>query len=82
MLKRVLLGAAIAGGVLLVAAWAAYVRDMRRAYERIEGRSRVISSPYGDIEYSEGGSGLPPRPSLLGVHDGVSRLSRSRARAW
>jgi pimeloyl-ACP methyl ester carboxylesterase len=37
---------------------------MRRAYERIEGRSRLISSPYGDIEYLEGGSG----PAVLVVH--------------
>lgn len=64
MLKRVLLGTAVASGMLLVVAWAAYVRDMRRAYERVEGRSGVISSPYGDIEYSEGGRG----PPVLVVH--------------
>lgn len=63
-LKRVLLGTAIAGGLLLAGAWAAYTRDMRRAYERIEGRSKVVSSPYGAIEYSEGGSG----PAVLVVH--------------
>jgi len=64
MLKRVLLGTVIAVGMLVVGVWAAYVRDMGRAYERIEGRSRVISSPYGNIEYTEGGSG----PAVLVVH--------------
>ena len=64
LLTRVLIGAAIAAGMLLAAAWAAYVRDMRRAYARIEGKSSVIRSPWGDIEYTEGGSG----PAVLVVH--------------
>lgn len=64
ILTRVLLGTGIAAGLLLAGAWAAYVRDMRRAYERIEGGSRVIPSPWGDIEYTEGGSG----PAVLVVH--------------
>ncbi len=64
MLKRVLLGTAVAGGLLFAGAWTAYVRDMRRAYDRIEGKSRVVASPYGDIEYTEGGSG----PAVLVVH--------------
>lgn len=63
-LKRVLLGGALTLGMLLVAGWAMYVRDMRRAYARIDGKSHVIASPYGDIEYSEGGSG----PAVLVVH--------------
>lgn len=37
----------------------ACVRDLRHAYERIGGKSKVIPSPYGDIEFLEGGSGLP-----------------------
>lgn len=49
---------AIAGGV------AVYLRDMSRAYERIRGKSAVIPSPWGRIEYAEGGSGLP----VLVVH--------------
>jgi 2-hydroxy-6-oxonona-2,4-dienedioate hydrolase len=64
MLKRVVLGTAIGAGLLLIGVWAAYVRDMRRAYERIEGKSTVISSPYGDIEYTQGGSG----PAVLVIH--------------
>jgi len=42
----------------------AYRRDIRRAYERVQGKSNVIASPYGDIEYSEGGVG----PHVLVVH--------------
>ncbi len=33
-----------------------YLRDINRAYERINGKSMVISSPFGDIEFSEGGN--------------------------
>jgi 2-hydroxy-6-oxonona-2,4-dienedioate hydrolase len=36
-----------------------YVRDIHRAYERIAGKSKVITSPYGDIEFLEGGEGTP-----------------------
>lgn len=43
---------------------AAYRRDMNRAYARIRGKSRVIPSPYGDIEYTEGGTG----PHVLVSH--------------
>lgn len=58
---------AVLAGVALIAAVGAaalYARDMRRAYERIRGRSTLAPSPFGDIEYSEGGSG----PPLLVVH--------------
>ncbi|MBN1975273.1 MAG: alpha/beta hydrolase [Sedimentisphaerales bacterium] len=48
--------------VVLVSA--AYFWDIHRAYKRIRGKSTVISSPYGDIEYSEGGSG----PPVLVIH--------------
>lgn len=58
---------AVLAGVALIAAVGAaalYARDMRRAYERIRGRSTLAPSPFGDIEYSDGGSG----PPLLVVH--------------
>lgn len=42
----------------------AYLRDIRRAYERVRGKSKVITSPFGDIEYTEGGVGQ----SVLVVH--------------
>lgn len=42
----------------------AYARDRRRAYGRLRGASRVIPSPYGDVEYTSGGSG----PPVLVIH--------------
>ena len=52
-----MLGAAagLIGVVSLVGV--AYLRDMERAYARVSGRTTVIPSPYGDIEYAEGGRG-------------------------
>ena len=41
-----------------------YVRDMRRAYARVDGATKVVASPYGDIQYTEGGSG----PPVLVIH--------------
>ena len=41
-----------------------YLRSIGEAYERIEGRSTVVASPEGDIEFIEGGSG----PPVLVVH--------------
>jgi pimeloyl-ACP methyl ester carboxylesterase len=58
----------VAGGLvaatMAAAAAGLYVRDMRRAYARIRGASAVVPSPYGDIEYVEGGAG----PPVLVVH--------------
>ena len=56
LLRAVGLGSALllgAGAVLVT--WA-YQRDMRQAYERIGARGVVIASPYGDIEFVEGGA--------------------------
>jgi pimeloyl-ACP methyl ester carboxylesterase len=64
MLKRLLILSAILTAVTLAWIAVAYVRDMRVAYARIQGKSKIISSPYGDIEYTEGGQG----PSVLVVH--------------
>lgn len=41
-----------------------YLRDMRQSYARIHGRSSLLSSPYGDIEFTHGGSG----PDVLVIH--------------
>jgi 2-hydroxy-6-oxonona-2,4-dienedioate hydrolase len=38
--------------------------DINQAYARVRDKSNVIASPYGDIEYVEGGSG----PPVLVVH--------------
>jgi len=43
---------------------ALYLRDINRAYERIRGKSTTAPSPFGPIEYAEGGAGLP----VLVVH--------------
>jgi pimeloyl-ACP methyl ester carboxylesterase len=66
MLKWTLL--ALAAAAALAAAWiaAAFSRDMDRAYARIQGRSQVIASPFGDIEYTD----TPGRggPAVLVIH--------------
>jgi pimeloyl-ACP methyl ester carboxylesterase len=54
--------------LLIVLGSILYLRDMNRAYERISGKSTIIPSPFGDIEYSKGGndSGTP----VLVIHGG------------
>jgi hypothetical protein len=42
----------------------AYYQDMNRAYERVRDKGTVISSAFGDIEFTEGGSG----PDVLVIH--------------
>jgi pimeloyl-ACP methyl ester carboxylesterase len=64
MLRKILGWIAIGLIVAVVLVSAAYLWDMNRAYERIQGKSTVIPSPYGDIEYTEGGSG----PPVLVIH--------------
>lgn len=62
---QVILGLIGAGAlVVLVVATVAYRRDIRRAYERIGVRSAVIPSRYGNIEFTQGGSG----PHVLMIH--------------
>lgn len=46
------------------AVWGAYAADMRAAQARIEGRSTVVESPYGPIEYAVAGEG----PPVLAIH--------------
>lgn len=36
-----------------------YIKDMRHAYQRVEGNSKILPSPFGDIEYVDRGSGVP-----------------------
>ena len=55
---------AAGGMVAATGTWALFARDMRHAYERIRGKSKVVASPLGDIEYTEGGSG----PPVLVIH--------------
>lgn len=56
LLKWSAIGLLGAGGLGL----AAYIQDMKRAYGRVRGKSTVMASAYGDIEYTEGGSGTHP----------------------
>ena len=64
--RRVRIAKAAVVGILTAGAvvFGVYARDMRRAYARLANRSAVVPSPYGDIEYSEGGTG----PPVLVVH--------------
>lgn len=59
-----LLKALAALTALLGWALATYLWDMHKAYARIQADGTVIASPYGDIEYTQGGSG----PAVLVVH--------------
>ncbi|CAN5722510.1 alpha/beta hydrolase [soil metagenome] len=53
-------------GIILVVVAGTYVIDTRRAYDRVRGKAAIISSPFGTIEYTEGGTG----PAVLVVHGG------------
>lgn len=64
MVRRILRWIAIGLIVAVVLVSAVYLWDMNQAYERVRGKSTVIPSPYGDIEYTEGGSG----PTVLVIH--------------
>jgi 2-hydroxy-6-oxonona-2,4-dienedioate hydrolase len=64
MLRRILRGIAIGLILAVVLVSAAYFWDINRAYERVYEKSTVMASPYGDIEFSEGGSG----PDVLVIH--------------
>lgn len=64
MVKRVLYGIGITGVLGAGLIVAAFLRDMSRAHQRVQDRSQIVTSPYGNIEYAEGGSG----PAVLVVH--------------
>jgi 2-hydroxy-6-oxonona-2,4-dienedioate hydrolase len=53
--------ALLAGGGAI---WAAYAHDMETAKVRLQGRSSVVESPYGPIEYAVVGEGRP----VLAIH--------------
>ena len=64
MLRRILhwIAAGLILAVLLVST--AYIWDINRAYERVSGKSTVMPTPYGDVEFTEGGLG----PDVLVIH--------------
>ncbi|HST05904.1 MAG TPA: alpha/beta hydrolase [Chloroflexia bacterium] len=49
----------IAAGVAVAAGWATYTLWLRSLEAALDARSRVVQTPYGDIEYAEEGSGPP-----------------------
>jgi pimeloyl-ACP methyl ester carboxylesterase len=61
---RVLRWAVTALLVAAVLVSAAFIRDMNRAYQRVREKGTVISSAFGNIEFTEAGSG----PAVLVVH--------------
>jgi pimeloyl-ACP methyl ester carboxylesterase len=64
---RLKLWLVLAGVALVVAAAvviALFLRDMSRAQARIDGRSQILASPLGDIEYAQAGAG----PAVLVIH--------------
>jgi len=64
MLNRALLVLGATTVVAAVSTVAVYRRDMRSAHERVHGGSHLLASPFGDIEFADGGSG----PHVLVVH--------------
>ena len=62
--RRILFALASTAALLAVAVWSAYARDMRAAHARVTGRSTVVQSPYGPIEYAVLGEG----PPVLAIH--------------
>jgi hypothetical protein len=50
----------LALGVAGIMLWLDFRASMAAARERVRGKSVVVPSSYGDIEYSEGGA-APPR---------------------
>lgn len=60
-LRRTLLLASVAAvaAVGASAAWRGYARDLRQARARLQGRSTVFQSRFGDMEYAEAGEGPP-----------------------
>ena len=59
MLGRLLRWSALGLAAAIAAALIVFVRDMSRARERVSQRSAIVPSPFGDIEYTERGSGAP-----------------------
>ncbi|HVL74819.1 MAG TPA: alpha/beta hydrolase [Noviherbaspirillum sp.] len=59
-------GAAILLALTVSVVVGSYLLDTRHAYERVRGKSKILASPFGNIEYTEGGKG----PPVLVIHGG------------
>lgn len=66
MARTILRWSALLLGAALLLLAGSYAFDMRRAYARVQGDSTVIPTPYGAIEFTQGGAGLP----VLVIHGG------------
>ena len=64
MFRKGVLGTVFGLIIAVALVSAAYIQDINRAYRRVRGKSKLIPSPYGDIEYTEGGAG----PPVLVIH--------------
>jgi 2-hydroxy-6-oxonona-2,4-dienedioate hydrolase len=64
MMRTILLALLAIVLTALVVLVVLYRSDINAARERVQGKSAVISSPYGDIDYSQGGAG----PDVLVIH--------------
>ncbi len=60
--------------VAMLACVVSYLLDMHGAYQRITGRSEVVASEFGDIEYARGGHGTP----VLVVHGSGGGFDQGR----
>ncbi|MDX1405767.1 MAG: alpha/beta hydrolase [Woeseiaceae bacterium] len=58
-LKRTLIVITVILVISVISISAAFLVDMRREHERVTARGIVIPSPYGDIEFTERGTGQP-----------------------
>lgn len=54
----------LALGIAGIMLWLDFRASMAAARERVRGKSAIITSPYGEVEYSEGGAG----PAVLVIH--------------
>ena len=61
---RVLRWAMAALSVAAVLVAVVFIRDMNRAYERVREKGTVVSSAFGNIEFTEAGGG----PAVLVIH--------------
>lgn len=64
MLRWILAITASAVVASLVLVSFVYLRDISRSHDRVQGRSLILPSPHGDIEYVDAGSG----PAVLVIH--------------
>lgn len=62
--RRILRWTAAGSVIALIVLATGYRRDINRSYERLRDQSAVMPSPYGDIEFTQGGSG----PPVLVIH--------------